>query len=126
MEVARRAVEKAEPTADTSEVAVAVAALHFLSDENRLRILRRLAGREAYVFELADDLALPQPLVSYHLRRLREAGLVRPSRRAKRVCYALDAEAWDAFAQPIRDVCAMVERVAEEAAAADPVGTPTG
>jgi ArsR family transcriptional regulator len=110
----------------TDEVQVAVAALNFLSDENRLRILRRLARREAYVFELADDLALPQPLVSYHLRRLREAGLVRPSRRAKRVCYALDTEAWEAFAQPIRDVCAMVERVAEDAASTQSVGTTTG
>lgn len=109
-----------------AEAKGAVAALNFLNDVNRLRILRRLARREAYVFELADDLALPQPLVSYHLRRLREAGLVRSSRRAKRVAYALDAAAWDAFAQPIRDVCAMVERVAEDAAATDPVGTMTG
>jgi DNA-binding transcriptional ArsR family regulator len=95
---------------------VAVAALHFLSDETRLRVLQRLALREAYVFELTDELGLSQPLVSYHLRRLREVGLVRTQRRAQRIAYALDAEAWERYTEPIREVCAMVERVAEEAA----------
>jgi DNA-binding transcriptional ArsR family regulator len=48
---------------------------------NRLRIVRRLAGGEASVGDLIDHVGLSQPLVSHHLRRLREAGLV-VSRRA--------------------------------------------
>ena len=44
-------------------------------------------------------------------------GLVRTQRRAQRIAYALDAEAWERYTEPIREVCAMVERVAEEAAA---------
>jgi ArsR family transcriptional regulator len=77
-------------------------------------VLRCLAGQEACVFELADELGLPQPLASYHLRRLRQAGLVRSERRAHRVYYAVDPAAWDAFTRPVRGVCALVEGVAEE------------
>jgi DNA-binding transcriptional ArsR family regulator len=54
-----------------------------LADVNRLRIVRRLAEAPATVTELIDHVGLSQPLVSHHLRRLREAGLVE-SRRVGR------------------------------------------
>ena len=47
-----------------------------LADVNRLRIVRRLAEAEATVAELVDQVGLSQPLVSWHLGRLRAAGLV--------------------------------------------------
>jgi ArsR family transcriptional regulator len=96
------------------EVDVAVRALDFLSDGNRLRILKLLAQREAYVAELTDQLEIPQSLLSYHLRRLREMGIVRPRRKAQRVYYAIDPEAWESFTRPIRNVCEILESVAEE------------
>ena len=87
------------------ETDVALEALKFLSDGNRLRILRILAQRESCVCELIDQLGLPQPLMSYHLRRLREAGLVRSRRKAQWVYYSLEPEAWEQFTRPVRDVC---------------------
>ena len=48
---------------------------------NRLRIVRRLAQGEATVTELIDHVGLSQPLVSWHLGRLRLAG---PRRDAAR------------------------------------------
>lgn len=80
-------------------------ALKFLSDGNRLRILGILAQRESCVCELIEQLGLPQPLMSYHLRRLREAGLVRSRRKAQWVYYSLEPEAWQRFTQPIRSLC---------------------
>jgi ArsR family transcriptional regulator len=103
-------------TADPTDEAVEV--LRFLGDANRLRILRHLAGAECYVQELTDWLALPQPLVSYHLRRLRGLGLVRVQRRRQRVYYTLDPAAWAAFTRPLRDVCELIEFT--PAAAASP------
>ena len=42
-----------------------------LADVNRLRIVRRLAEGEASVAELIAHVGLSQPLVSWHLGRLR-------------------------------------------------------
>ena len=47
-----------------------------LADVNRLRIVRRLATGPASVMELVDHVGLSQPLVSWHLGKLRAAGLV--------------------------------------------------
>lgn len=76
--------------------------LHFLSDRNRLRILARLTRAESCVCDLIDDLGLPQPLVSYHLGKLRRAGLVRARRDAQWVYYSLEPEAWSALLDPVR------------------------
>jgi DNA-binding transcriptional ArsR family regulator len=95
-----RAPESPAPDATTA----AVEALTFLSDGNRLRILTLLAQRESCVGDVIAALGLPQPLVSYHLRRLREVGLVRARRKAQWVFYSLDPEVWERFTQPVRDV----------------------
>ena len=47
-----------------------------LADANRLRIVRRLADGPATVTELIEHVGLSQPLVSWHLGKLREVGLV--------------------------------------------------
>ncbi|HET7676496.1 MAG TPA: metalloregulator ArsR/SmtB family transcription factor, partial [Candidatus Limnocylindrales bacterium] len=58
-----------------------------LADVNRLRIVRRLAEGEATVSELIDHVGLSQPLVSWHLGRLRAAGIVEMRRSGRgRLC----------------------------------------
>ena len=105
------------PHANDDETLDAVVhALQFLGDRNRLRIIKLLAQGETSVGALVDQLALPQPLVSYHLRRLREAGLVRAWRQARQIHYTIDLPAWDAVASPIRDVCNVVAFPAKGAA----------
>jgi ArsR family transcriptional regulator len=47
-----------------------------LGDETRLRIVFRLAGGEARVVDLTNDLGLAQSTVSKHLACLRDCGLV--------------------------------------------------
>lgn len=79
----------------------AVDTLRFLSDRNRLRILGMLMESETCVCEVIDELDLPQPLVSYHLRKLRDAGLVRARRRAQWIYYSIDPEGWDAVIGPL-------------------------
>ena len=83
------------------ETDAAVDTLKFLGDGNRLRILRILSQRESCVCELIDQICLPQPLISYHLRRLREAGLVRTRRKAQWVYYSIDPDAWRALIAPL-------------------------
>jgi len=63
--------------------------LRVLADEVRLRILGLLADRELCVCEMVGVLKLSQPLVSHHLRVLRDAGLLSPHRRGKWIYYTL-------------------------------------
>ena len=69
-----------------------------LADVNRLRIIRRLAQSDATVNELIDHVGLSQPLVSWHLGRLRLAGLVETRRVGRETVSRLIPEAWDRFA----------------------------
>ena len=99
------AVAKPTPVPVVDATDVTVESLRFLSDGNRLRILQILSRQESCVCDLIEHLDLPQPLVSYHLRRLREAGLVRSRRKAQWIYYSIEPIAWARFTRPIRAVC---------------------
>lgn len=68
-----------------------------LADVNRLRIVRRLAAGEATVTELIEHVGLSQPLVSWHLGRLRLAGLVETRRAGRETVSRLIPEAFERF-----------------------------
>ncbi len=61
-----------------------------LGDPTRLRLLTLLEMEDLTVAELTKITRLPQPRVSTHLGRLREAGLVRVRRRGTSAFYAVD------------------------------------
>jgi DNA-binding transcriptional ArsR family regulator len=70
-----------------------VALLKELADPLRLRVVDRLGhAGPATVSELAAGLGVPMPQLSNHLRRLREAGLVRVERRGRHALYSLADE----------------------------------
>ena len=76
----------------------AVAAYHkALSDPTRLRLLQRLAGAPATVTELTEHVDLSQPLVSWHLHRLKAAGVVETRRAGREVICTLSREMLDYF-----------------------------
>jgi ArsR family transcriptional regulator len=64
-----------------------------LSDETRLRILEQLAGGERCVCDLTDALDAGQSLLSFHLKTLKDAGLVSDRRAGRWVHYSLNADA---------------------------------
>ena len=71
----------------------AVAAYHkALSDPTRLRILQRLAQGQATVTELTSHVDLSQPLVSFHLSRLKAAGVVETRRAGREVICTLSRD----------------------------------
>lgn len=60
------------------------------SDTNRLKIFAlALRDKELCVCEICDTLGLSQPLVSRHLKRMREAGILSSVQQGKWVIYAL-------------------------------------
>lgn len=75
-----------------------------LADVNRLRIVQRLAERDASVSELIEHIGLSQPLVSWHLGRLRAAGLIETRRAGRETVSRLLPEAFDAYAAYERQI----------------------
>src|ERR1700676_2712501 len=64
-----------------------------LGDEIRLEVLGLLHGGERCVCELTAHLELAQSRLSFHLKVLKDAGLVSHRRQGRWSYYALDAEA---------------------------------
>lgn len=60
-----------------------------LADPNRIMILYSLSQRPRNVTELCSELNMPQPLVSRHLKVLRERGMVTSKRQGTIVQYFL-------------------------------------
>jgi ArsR family transcriptional regulator len=65
---------------------------HALSDERRLRILASLRGGELCVCDLQDELGMAQSLLSFHLKALRDAGLVSVRRTGRWAHYSIDPD----------------------------------
>jgi ArsR family transcriptional regulator len=63
-----------------------------LADKKRLEIIGLLTSGERCVCELTGVLGAKQPLLSFHLKILREVGLVRSRRRGKWMYYSLNYE----------------------------------
>jgi DNA-binding transcriptional ArsR family regulator len=87
-----------------------------LADVNRLRIVRRLAERDATVRELIEHVGLSQPLVSWHIGRLRIAGLVETRRSGRETVCRLRPEAFEAIHAQELAVLGIHGRDAREAA----------
>ncbi|MCR9123583.1 MAG: metalloregulator ArsR/SmtB family transcription factor [Phyllobacteriaceae bacterium] len=70
-------------------IAEAAKLMEMLSQPVRLRILCALSEQKWSVVKLADAVNLSQPAMSHHLRKLREAGLVKTERDAQTIYYSL-------------------------------------
>ena len=69
-----------------------------LADVNRLRIVRRLAEGPATVGDLIETVGLSQPLVSWHVSKLRAAGIVRSRRSGREILCELQPGVFDQVA----------------------------
>src|SRR5882724_11431057 len=66
---------------------------HALGDETRLQIIERLSEGEQCVCDLTDLLETGQSRLSFHLKTLKDAGLLRDRRQGRWIYYALDPDA---------------------------------
>src|ERR671934_1195106 len=67
---------------------------HALSDETRLSIIARLRFGERCVCELTDALDAAQSRLSFHLKVLKDAGLVTDRRQGRWMYYTMSPEAF--------------------------------
>jgi len=85
--------------AATGSLAEQALLFHALSDETRLAVLEMLRGGERCVCDLQDDVDAAQSRLSFHLKVLREAGLVRDRKEGRWSYYALNPERLQAAAR---------------------------
>ena len=89
-----------------------------LSDPTRILILYALTERSLNVTELTNELGIPQPTTSRHLKILRERGLVYTERQGTVITYYLaDAriiQAMDLLRSVMRDRLAQQVSLIEE------------
>jgi ArsR family transcriptional regulator len=61
-----------------------------LADETRVRVLKLLGSGELCVCEIAAALDMDQPRLSFHLRILKEAGVILDRRQERWIVYRLN------------------------------------
>lgn len=81
-----------------------------LSDPTRLAILERLRTGERCVCELQDILDAAQSRLSFHLRVLREAGLVSDRREGRWSYYTLETSALSAAQHQLAALMPLLRR----------------
>ena len=71
---------------------IGVSLFHALSDETRLEILERLKDGEQCVCDLTDALKTGQSRLSFHLKVLKDAGLIIDRPEGRWIYYSLNSE----------------------------------
>jgi len=74
---------------DSASVELRAARFRALGEPTRLQVLEALADGPSCVCELRSSIGIGGPLMSHHLNVLREAGLVRATRRGRWIDYQL-------------------------------------
>jgi len=63
--------------------------MQVLSDANRLKIIRFIADEEKSGSQIVEHIGLSQPLVSHHLKALREQMILEPRWQGPYIFYSL-------------------------------------
>jgi len=100
--------------ANTLSTKKASALFHALSDETRLELLDRLKDGERCVCELTDAMNAAQSRLSFHLKVLKDAGLVEDRREGRWMYYSLSAQA----IEELEDLVESLKKAARSAASA--------
>jgi len=74
---------------NAEQLAAAAALLSAVADPVRLQLMERLADGPSCVCELQAEVPIPSNLLSYHLKVLREAGLIEGNRRGRWIDYSV-------------------------------------
>lgn len=80
-----------------------------LADKSRLQILKSLAAEDMYVERLAERLGITAPTVSFHLKKLADAGAVTSYKSQYYMMYSLNKETLD------RNILGLLQERSDEA-----------
>ncbi|WP_017316584.1 ArsR/SmtB family transcription factor [Mastigocladopsis repens] len=77
-------------TSSTATPAPIVIGFHALSDPLRISVIELLRNKELCVCDLCDALGVSQSKLSFHLKTLKEASLVRSRQEGRWIYYSLN------------------------------------
>lgn len=92
------------------QVARAVRIFHALSDETRVAAMQMLRGGERCVCELQAGLGAAQSRLSFHLRVLKDAGLVTDRREGRWAYYSIVPDAIQEAHDIVRELASPASR----------------
>lgn len=78
--------------------------LRVVADPTRMAILEQLGSDECCVCDLADALGVTQPLLSHHLRQLRDAGLILDRKSGRWTYYRIERPALDELLSSVHEI----------------------
>ncbi|TKS61300.1 MAG: transcriptional regulator [Nitrospira sp.] len=81
-----------------------VSLFHALSDETRLEIMERLKDGEQCVCDLTDALKTGQSRLSFHLKVLKDSGLITDRPEGRWTYYSLNAEALEELEEVVQSL----------------------
>ncbi|MEM6714657.1 MAG: metalloregulator ArsR/SmtB family transcription factor [Cyanobacteria bacterium P01_D01_bin.6] len=82
---------------------ICLAGFHALSDPLRIDVIERLRRQEMCVCDLCEELEVSQSKLSFHLRVLKDAGLVKARPQGRWTYYSLDLVQFVALEQYLAD-----------------------
>ncbi|MFN6462535.1 MAG: ArsR/SmtB family transcription factor [Nostoc sp. DedVER02] len=94
---------------DTLPNATIVAGFHALSEPLRLQVLELLREQELCVCDLCETLGVTQSKLSFHLKTLKEAGLVRSRQEGRWIYYSLNLTQFVVLEQYLSDYRRLVQ-----------------
>ena len=74
----------------TIEIETAAMILKLLGDKTRLTMVKLLDTNDYCVCEFVELFKVSQPAISQHVRKLKDAGLIRETRRGQWIIYSLN------------------------------------
>jgi ArsR family transcriptional regulator, arsenate/arsenite/antimonite-responsive transcriptional repressor len=92
------------PPTTTRSIEQTLRLFRALGDETRLRLIERLRGGEQCVCDLTDDLETGQSRLSFHLKTLKDAGIVTDRRQGRWVYYALRPGVFEELEEIVGDL----------------------
>ena len=87
-----------------SQNTITIAGFHALSDSLRLKIIQLLQQQEWCVCDLCDRLEVNQSKLSFHLKTLKEAGLIVPRQSGRWIYYSLNLSQFILLEQYLADL----------------------
>jgi ArsR family transcriptional regulator len=81
-----------------------VSLFHALSDDTRLEIMERLKGGEQCVCDLTDALKTGQSRLSFHLKVLKDAGLITDRPEGRWIYYSLNVETLEELKEVVQSL----------------------
>lgn len=76
----------------TVEIEKAATILKLLGDKTRLTMVKILDSHDCCVCEFVEIFKASQPAISQHVRKLKDAGIVRETRRGQWIIYSLNKD----------------------------------